>query len=196
MLARHWTLLKWSCLGVSAGSVVVAVALLWINSENVVSEQSPKSAVKTDQPEPQAKVEKPMIVERKGERVIWRLQAESAEQQLDGMRLTEPRLEVFTEAGEAIPIRAQEAWFEPIRKNIRFKGAVQVVYRDWVLSGEALRYDSGRDEVVVPGSFKAAKPGMTLRGRGLRADRKSQLLTVEHDVWVEDALSQAPGTQP
>jgi len=196
MSDQHWTLLKWSCLGISLGSVVVAVVLLWVNSETVVSEQPSTPEVKADQQEPQAKVEKPLIVERKGERIIWRLQADSAEQQMDGMRLTDPRLEVFTEGGEAIPIRAREAWFEPIRKNIRFKGAVEVEYRDWLLSSEALQYDSERDEVVVPGRFKAAKPGMTLRGRGLRADRKSQLLTVEHDVWVEDALSQTPGDRP
>ncbi len=135
---------------------------------------------------PQTKVEKPLIVERKGDRLIWRLQADEAKQHLQSMELKEPRLELFTETGEVIPIRGREAWFEPLKKNIHFKGDVVVNYQEWMLKSEELRYENSLDEVRVPGKFRASKPGLTLRGRGLRVDRKSQQLRVDHDVWIED----------
>ncbi len=189
MRHREWALLKWSCLGISVGSMVVAAVLLWVDSRTAVSDQPQQTAVKDEQ-QPRANVEKPLIVERRGERMIWRLQADSAQQQGQGLYLTEPGLEMFTEAGEVIPIRGREAWFEPIRKNIRFQGAVEVSYREWRLHSDTLRYDSKRDKVVIPGEFRLERPGITLHGRGLRADRNAERLMVEHDVRVEDASAQ------
>ncbi|MES0372312.1 MAG: LPS export ABC transporter periplasmic protein LptC [Mariprofundaceae bacterium] len=194
MKNREWALLKWSCLAVSIGSVVVAAGLLWTSSKSVLIEE-PQQVTGEAATQPQAKIEKPLIVERKGEKIIWRLQADSAKQQEKGMYLVEPRLELFTDSGEAVPVKGREAWFEPIRKNIRFKGGVEIRYREWTLHSEELHYDSERDEMVVPGSFKAAKPDFTLRGRGLRVDRKTQQLTVDHDVRVKDATSRALGDQ-
>lgn len=192
---QHWALVKWSCLAISVGSIVVAAGLLWVNSKGVVTDE-PQQVTGEAAKQPQAKVEKPLIVERKGEKIVWRLQADSAKQQEQGMYLIEPRLELFSETGEVIPIQGREAWFEPIRKNIHFKGEVKISYREWTLQSEELRYDSGRDEVVVPGRFEAGKPGVTLRGRGLRVDRKTERLTVDHDVWVEDATSRSMGGRP
>jgi len=194
MQDRQWALVKWSSLAVSVGSITVAGGLLWFNSKTIVSEETEQPVGEHVQ-QPQAKVEKPLMVERKGDRIIWRLQADVAKQQEQGMHLTEPRLEMFTETGEVIPIQGREAWFEPMRKNIHFKGAVQVSYRDWTLNSETLRYDSGRDEVLIPGTFEAKKPDMTLRGKGLRVDRKTERLTVDHDVWVEDATGRQFGGQ-
>jgi len=190
----QWALIKWSCLGVSIGSVILAAGLMWINSKEVVTAESKK--VEESVQQPQAKVEKPLIVERKGDRLIWRLQADSAKQQEQGMYLVEPRLEMFTEAGEVVPIQGREAWFEPLRKNISFKGAVQVDFREWRLSSEALRYESARDEAVVPGRFELRKPGITLKGRGLRVDRKTQRLMVDHDVWLVDEAGDVLGAKP
>ena len=186
MQDRHWALVKWSSLDVSIGSVVVAGGLLWANSRVAVSDKPVQAGLESSK-QPEAKVEKPLLVERKGERIIWRLQAEEAKQQDQRMYLIEPRLELFTETGEVVPVEGAEAWFEPIRKNIHFKGSVKARYRDWILLCDELRYDGGRDEMVVPGSFKVSKPDVKLRGRGLRVDRKTQNLRIAHDVWVEDA---------
>lgn len=194
MQNREWALLKWSCLAVSVGSVVVAAGLMWANSKIVVAEK-PQQTTGEAAEQSQAKIEKPLIVERKGEKIVWRLQADSAKQQEQGMYLIEPRLELFSETGEVIPVQGREAWFEPIKKNIHFKGGVKISYREWTLHSEELRYDSDRDEMVVPGRFKAGKPDVTLRGRGLRVDRKTERLTVDHDVWVEDATSRSVGGQ-
>ncbi len=193
MSSGQWALIKWSCLGVSVGSVILAGGLMWINSKEVVTAESKK--VDNSIQQPQAKVEKPLIVERKGDRLIWRLQADSAKQQEQGMHLVEPRLELFTETGEVVPIQGREAWFEPLRKNISFKGAVRVDFHEWRLNSEALRYESARDEAVVPEYFELKKPGVTLKGRGLRVDRKTQKLTVYHDVWFFDETGNVLGAK-
>jgi hypothetical protein len=188
MPGKQWALLKWSSLGVSVGSIMIAVFFLLDASKSRVMDE-PEQAGQPEQQEPQqaqTKVEKPLIVERKGEKIIWRLQADEATQLQQGMHLIKPRLEMFTEAGELIPIQGSEAWFEPLRKNIRFKGAVQAGYREWALHSEELYYESGRDELTVPGKFTLVKPEITLRGRGLRVDRKTEQLRVDHDVWLED----------
>lgn len=194
MNSRQWAVVKWGCLSISIVSVVVAAGLMWVNSKEVVTTVAEKAGEIT--PQPQAKVEKPLIVERKGDRLIWRLQADSAKQQEQGMYLTEPRLELFTESGEVVPIQGREAWFEPLRKNISFKGAVQLDFREWRLNSEALHYESGRDEAVVPGRFELKKPGVTLKGGGLKVDRKSQRLTVDHDVWLVDETGHALEAKP
>lgn len=183
MQDRHWALIKWGSLGISIGSAAVAAVILWLHPDSVVSDQPQQAGVTGE--EPQTRVKKPLIVERRGDRMIWRLQARSAKQQVKGMYLVEPRLEIFTESGEAIPIRAHEAWFEPISKNILFKGAVQVNYHDWTLTGSTLRYDSERDEAVMTGKFRAEKPGVTVLGRGMRLNRKKEELLIEHDVRLE-----------
>ncbi|MDX8403893.1 MAG: LPS export ABC transporter periplasmic protein LptC [Mariprofundaceae bacterium] len=187
--------MKWSCLAISVGSVVVSAGLLWMNSNNMLTDK-PQQAVIEEVQQPEANIEKPFIVERKGEKIIWRLQADAAKQQEQGMYLTEPRLEMFTETGEAIPIQGHEAWFNPIRKNIHFKGEVKISHREWTLRSEELRYNSKRDEVVVPGKFEVKKPGVTMRGRGLRVDRKTERLTVDHDVWIKDATSRSMVGRP
>jgi len=186
MNSQFWRTLKWGSLTVSIGSVVVAAVLMWLHSETGVV--SPDEQQAQDQSnKPQTKVEKALIVERKGERIIWRLQADEANQHLQSMELKQPKLEMFTESGEVVPIRGRSASFEPLKRNIHFKGDVVVNYQEWVLTSQELRYESGLDQVRIPGRFKAQKPGITLHGRGLRVDRKSQRLTVDHDVWVEDA---------
>jgi len=192
MQAKHWAAVKWGSLTVSIGSVVVAVGLLWMNSGTEVVDQPPVASVESSK-KPVAKVEKPMIVERKGERIIWRLQAEEAKQQEQSMHLTDPRLELFTESGEVIPVEGGQAWFEPVRKSIHFKGSVKAQYRDWTLLCDELSYDGGKDELVVPGGFRVNRPGVKMRGRGLRVDRKTQNLKVSHDVWVEDSTPRSIG---
>lgn len=183
MSDHHWRLAKWASLAVSVGSLLVAVVLMWTNQKTEV--------VQTEQPTknrpPQTKMDHPLIVERKGDRMIWRLQADSAKQQKKGMRMIKPVLELFTESGQAVPVRGQKAWFEPETRNIQFDGKVVVTYGEWTLHTEQLRYDSAKDEVVAPGAFHLFKPDVQLRGRGLQVDRQTQKLHVLHDVWAEDA---------
>lgn len=179
----YWKLLKWGSLSVAIGSIAVAALLMWLGGGAEIAQQ--QSASQTDE-KTGTQVERPLIVERKGERLIWRLQADAAKQQENVMLLTKPALELFTEGGEVIPIRGDTAWFEPLKRNIHFKGHVVAKYRQWILNCDELRYDSGRDEVIVPGAFQVHGPEVEMKGRGMTANRETQKLTVAHDVWVRD----------
>lgn len=133
-------------------------------------------------------VDKPMIVERNNERILWRLTAEKANTDANNiMYLTRPVLELLTEAGEVIPVHGREAWYDPEKKNIQFKGQVQVTHQDWVLRSETLRYESKTDIADIPGTFHMQGVDSQMRGRGLKINRKTQRLHIYHDVWLEDA---------
>lgn len=183
MHARHWRYLKWGCLSISVGSIIIAAGFMWSHSKNTAL---PKETADTGEAA-STRVEKPLIVERKGERIIWRLKAESAKQHENTMLLATPALELFTETDEVITVHGDRAWFEPLKRNIHFKGNVSVTYRDWVLLTSTLYFDSTRDEVIVPNAFTATGQHTTFKGRGLKADRKTQMLHVAHDVWVKDS---------
>lgn len=185
MREHHWRLAKWGALAVSVGSLLLAALLMWMSPKTEVAEREPDAVGQRGQP--QTSVARPLIVERKGERLIWRLQAESAKQQDQGMHMIKPYLELFTETGEVIPVRGEEAWFEPEKRNIRFLGKVVVTHQAWTLHTEELSYVSAKDEVVAPDTFHLYKPDVQLRGRGLRVDRRNEKLYVYHDVWLEDA---------
>jgi len=192
MQAKHWRYIKWACLGLSFASVLIAIGLMWASQH---AEILPKKVADTND-EASTRVEKPLIVERKGERIIWRLKAESAKQHDNTMLLTTPVLELFTENNEVITVLGDDAWFEPLKRNIHFKGSVRVTYRDWLLLTKTLYFDSTRDQVIVPNAFTAMGQHTRIKGRGLKADRKTHMLYVAHDVWVKDTQSERLGGLP
>ncbi|MDX8395868.1 MAG: LPS export ABC transporter periplasmic protein LptC [Mariprofundaceae bacterium] len=183
MAGLSW--LKWGFLAISIGSILMAGALMWLQPKPMLAEQNPATV---EQVKPaRTEVEKPLIVERNGDRLIWRLQADTAEQQQDDMYLIQPRLELFTETGEVVPVQGKEAWFEPSKKNIRFKGVVIVKHREWTLETEALRYDSELDLIDIPGTFEMYRKDVKMHGRTMKIDRQTQQMTVAHDVWIQDS---------
>ncbi len=188
----QWHALKWGCLAVSIGSVVVAGLLMWSADDATLPE------AQTDKQVEQAstQVEKPLMVERKGERIIWRLKADAAKQEEGMMRLTQPVLELFTENDEIINVQGTTAQFEPLKRNIHFQGDVTVDYRDWHLASDDLYFDSTRDEVIVPHSFVAKGSDTVIKGRDLSVNRKTQLVHIKHDVWVKDARPDRLGGLP
>lgn len=187
---RLWRSLKWASLGISIGSMLLAVGLMVFGGHGapLLVITSPNSGTKVD---------KPLIVERKGKRILWRLRADKAEQKLKtGLRLTRPTLELFTDAGEKVTISGAWASFDPLHRNIVFHQKVVALYQQWRLTCDTLAYDSGKDEVTVPGPFVATGDKTTIRGRGLRADRQSQRLWVDHGVHIVDRGSHWLGVQP
>ncbi|MDQ6955453.1 MAG: LPS export ABC transporter periplasmic protein LptC [Mariprofundaceae bacterium] len=192
MQAWHWRCLKWAFLALSLGSVFVAAGLMWSHS-NIA--QLPEEIADVGQ-EASTRVEKPLIVERKGEKIIWRLKAESAKQHEQVMLLTTPILELFTENGEVVTVHGAQAWFEPLKRNIHFKGDVRVTFREWVLLSDSLRFDSTHNEVIVPNAFTATGQDTMIKGRGLKVNRETQILHVAHDVWVKDSRSERLGGLP
>ncbi|MBF0282525.1 MAG: LPS export ABC transporter periplasmic protein LptC [Zetaproteobacteria bacterium] len=183
-------LLKWLSLSLSIATVVIAVLLIWQKSseqdQRLQTQNETSSQHQTANGGEQIEVEHPDIVERKGDKVIWRLTAQHAITDNQQMHLTAPILELYSERGEMIPIQGDEAWYEPEAKNIHFKGHVLVQHEHWRLTSDELRYESLRDIANIPGSFHMQGESVQLRGRTLELNRQSQQIEVKHDVWFED----------
>ncbi|HXH65383.1 MAG TPA: LPS export ABC transporter periplasmic protein LptC [Mariprofundaceae bacterium] len=182
MSHRFWTWVKWISLSVSIGSIGLAIALMAFRDHGMRQTQTPG-------PEKggQTRVEKPLIVERKGDRLVWRLKADKAEQQLQGtLLLTRPVLEMFTDNGEVVTVSGARARFDPLRRNIAFDSQVKVAYQQWRLTSDSLVYVSSKDELTIPGEFVASSDKIVARGKGLRVQRDSQQLWVDHGIRIED----------
>lgn len=175
--------IKWGFLGLALASMAAAAVLMWQAQQAKLSLSGAPVTGKT----PQTHVDKPLIVERKAGHTVWRLKAAKAEQQLTGtMHLLEPELELFTESGESIPMTGKEAWFNPLSKQVRFKGDVEVRYGEWRLYSDSMRYDQQKGAVVIPGPFRIEGETTHIRGRNLTAWRATQHVRVENGVWIED----------
>ncbi len=134
-------------------------------------------------------VEQPWMVERKGERVLWRIKAKEADQGIQTMHLIQPYLELFNDAGEKITIIGQEADVQMVQHDVLFQHQVQVHYQDWVLHCEHLRYDKNSDDIVVSGHFSAQRPNTEVTGRGLRVHQESRIIHILHDVHIVDTAN-------
>ncbi len=171
--------LKWGFLFLSIGSLSLAFVLIGMHGSDTPQEQAATDSGQT-------RIEKPLMVERKGERTVWRLRSDKAEQQLDGaMYLLGPSLELYTETDEQVPVTGEEAWFDALKRRVRFVGRVRVRYRDMQLESEELVYDGGKDVLHVPGKFRLKGERIKMHGEGLRAKRSTEQLWVEKGVWME-----------
>ncbi len=182
MKKKIWRSLKWTSLIVSVASIIVAIILMRVSG--------PKEATsaKTDAEETKTRVESPVIVERKDGKVTWQLRAREANQQLDGkMHLIKPKLALFTEGGQKINIESDQAWFEPLQRNIRFKHHVVVHYGDWSMRTKVMVYVSAKDEIHVPGKFRVQGKSIRARGKNMLLHRITGKIDVEDGIWIEDS---------
>ncbi len=188
-----WSCMKWGFLGLMCSSLLVTFFFIWQAS----GEKQLLLAPAASQQMGQAHVDKPLIIERKAGKMIWRLNAQKAEQELHGsMHLIKPKLELFTESGKRIPMTGHEAWFDPLKKAIRFKGDVVIRYGEWVLYGDDVTYDHGKDTVHIPGNFRIDGKLTRVRGKGLTAWRSKHHVRVEQAVWIEDRHSNGMQVMP
>ena len=132
-------------------------------------------------------IESPVIIERKGERIVWSLNASRARQLRNGhMLMRQPTLTLYTRHQKSIPIRGAMAEFDPKTKHITFRKHVVMHYEDWKLECAELIYDSMRDEASVPGAFVASNPSLTARGKHLILRRDIERLWVKEGIWIKD----------
>lgn len=191
MKRRVWRMVKWSSLTLSAGSVILAITLMWL--------QGPKELASTaaDQEEPQTRVESPVVIERKDGMIVWQLRAEEAKQQLDGkMHLDKPRVLLFTKEGREIPIESDQAWLDLVKRNIRFQGNVIVHYDIWDLYTEVMIYENAKDEMHIPETFKIKGETLRAHGEDLRLNRQTEVLTIDKGIWIEDSNVEWQGVIP
>jgi LPS export ABC transporter protein LptC len=191
MKQRAWRMVKWTSLSISAGSVILAAILMWLEGPTELTSSQ------ADKEQPQTKVESPVIVERKDGQIVWQLRAEEAKQQLDGkMHLSRPKLILFTKDKREIPIESEQAWFDPLQRNIRFQGNVIIHYETWDLYTEVMIYENSKDEMYIPETFRIKGETLRAHGEDLRLNRQSEHLTVDKGIWIEDNSSQWQGVIP
>jgi len=184
MRNSFWQWLKWASLVISVGSIVIAIALMWLQAPQEI-------AVEGEQTEkPQTRVESPVIVERKDGEIIWQLKAEEAKQQLDGqLNLISPTLILFTQSGDRVTINSRQAWFNPISRDVRFQDQVTVLYGAWQLSSELIIYTSATDVLHVPEKFSIKGKTMSARGKNMRLHRSREEINVDDGIWIQDRSS-------
>jgi hypothetical protein len=179
---KTFAYIKWFSLALAISSVVLAAWFLWQGSTLLL-----QGGVADDaQDARNTQIDAPLIVERDGARVLWRLRAEQAWQLPSGMRLIKPQLELFPEGGEVMTIVSDIALFDPLKRNIDFRQHVQAKYQTWLLTTTRLLYLSREDAVHIPGAFEAKSPETEVSGRDLKAERKSDHIHIAHDVHVRD----------
>jgi len=179
-----WSWVKWASLAVSLGSILLAVLFMQMHAQTTTL--LPNQQAGEGQPN-QTEVSSPLIVEKKGDRMIWKLQAERAQQELNGkMHLLSPQLTLFTDAGEAVPVQGREAWFDPIQRNIEFQGDVRIRYNSWTLASNQVFFNSSDDQLLIPGQFDIRGETLQAKGKSLRLDRRNQKLWVDQGIWIKD----------
>jgi len=191
MQITAWRSLKWASLAVSAASIGFAIFLM--------QSGGPQQAApaKTAKNKPRTEVESPVIVERKDGKITWQLRAGEASQQLDGkMHLSNPTLVLYTESGQQINIDSKQAWFEPIRRDVRFKDSVVVHFNDWFMRSEEMLYVSSKDEIWIPGKFRLRGKSVRAHGKKLRLHRATEEINVEDGIWIEDTDLHWKGVAP
>ena len=145
---------------------------------------------------PKTEVESPVIVERKNGKVIWKLRAMEAKQQDNGsMLLSEPKLILFTSSGKEIAIHGRQAWFKPIKRNIRFQSQVSVYHESWIMHTETLIYNSARDEAHAPERFTIEGETLSAKGKNMRLQRGSDQIKVDGGIWIQDRDPQWQGAK-
>jgi LPS export ABC transporter protein LptC len=191
MKQRVWRIVKWASLTISAGSVILTVIFMWLEGPTELASTA------TDKEQPQTRVESPVLVERKDGEIVWRLRAEEAKQLLDGrMLLSKPRLLLFTKEEGEIPIESDQAWLEPVKRNIRFQGNVVIHYETWDLYTEIMIYESVKDEMYIPEAFRVKGETLRARGADLRLNRQTEQLTVDKGIWIKDSNPEWQGVIP
>jgi len=182
MKKKIWRSLKWISLIVSMASIIVAIVLMRMSGP----QEAPSTG--TDVEETKTRVESPVIVERKDGKITWQLRAREANQQLDGkMHLINPTLVLYTEGGKDINIESDQAWFEPLQRNVRFKDHVVVHYDAWSMQTGVMVYVSAKDEIHVPGKFRVQGKNIKAHGKNMRLYRTTEKIDVEDGILIEDS---------
>ncbi|EAU54010.1 LPS export ABC transporter periplasmic protein LptC [Mariprofundus ferrooxydans] len=186
-----WRWLKWTSLLIATGSIVIAVFLIW----SAGPQRPARDSNGTEKP--RTEVDAPVIVERKDGRVLWQLRASEASQQLDGqMHLIGPQLRLYTETGAEVNINGEQAWFNPLKRNVHFQDHVKVVYGEWTMTSQSLIYSSSSDQLSVPGAFIIHGKTVNAHGKHMVFHRINEQVDVKEGVWIEDTSPKWQGVTP
>ena len=176
--APHYQALKWSAL--AAALVALGSMIYLLNHAGSATQSGHRSGSKG------GFMDQPVIVEHQGDRLKWRLHARKAEQGLHSTHMTSPSLELYDSEGKPIPVRGDEAWFNPVSRNIRFQGHVRIDYQAWRVQTPLAVVDGLHGIIHLPQQFTAQGDGIRAHGTDLWIDQNKHHLEVKQHIWIED----------
>jgi len=181
--ASPLTYIKWAFLALGVSSVLYTVVLI------LGSKPSIQQAVDVAALQAGAKITNPDMTEYDGDKLVWRLQAETAEEQGDVVSLVQPRLQMVLASGEVVPIQAKQGKYDKGKQVVFLNGAVVVVYQDWDLSSEYMFYTQKNGELIAPKHFVLKQDGIMVTGKDLHVLRDAGKVQVMQGVrmLIEEA---------
>ncbi|MDX8409089.1 MAG: LPS export ABC transporter periplasmic protein LptC [Mariprofundales bacterium] len=179
--------LKWSAL--AATLIALASMIYLLNHANPAARHDNLVDSKS------GFMEQPVIIEHQGDRLKWQLRAKSAEQGLRSTHMFAPSLELYDDEGKPILVRGDEAWFDPISRNIRFTGHVRIDYQAWRVQTSQAVFDGLRSIIHLPQQFTAQGDGIHAHGTDLWIDQQKRRLEVKQHIWIEDRRQEKSNQQ-
>ncbi len=170
-LALTW--LKWSCLLLSIGSLVVAVWLMLGSSKGAIQQLMDSAAIMTG-----TSIKHLDMSEYKGDRLLWHLQADNAVEEGQQVLLRFPVLDLYSTQGELMPIRAHTGVYDKQVHVMHFEGEVQVNYLQWSLTSETLDFYEEKDEIHVLSDFILQEDGVVISGQNMKVSRPTGMIQV------------------
>jgi len=174
--------------------MLAALLMGWDHQKHEGDTQTPTASKEKD--EAATNVESPWMIERKGERVLWRLKAEHATQGLKTMHFTHPYLELFNESGEKITVQGEQADLDVLSHDVHFQGNVHAHFQEWSLISNSLNAEKASGDIWTKERFTATRPISTIRGRGLRIRHQTYDMWIQHDVWMQERTMNERGSTP
>ncbi len=178
------TYVKWASLALSVAGVMYAGFLMLTSDPNI------KQVVDAVALKAGTKVIKPDMTEYDGDTLVWRLQADSAQDQEKELLLDKPNMDIMMHNGEVVPVQAVSGVYEKAAEKVHLQGDVRVGYQAWDLSSESLDYFQGKGELVIPGDFELKQDGMLITGKDMRIFQESGQLQVLQGVKMR--IEEAP----
>ncbi|MDX8382836.1 MAG: LPS export ABC transporter periplasmic protein LptC [Ghiorsea sp.] len=178
------TWLKWSCLGLSVASVLLAIFLM------MTAKHSLQDLVNVVALQSGASIEKPNITKYDGEDLVWRLQAECAVEEKGYVDLEQPNIDWYTQTREMMFLSAAHGQYHKQDKKMLFKGEVVLLFQGWTLHSESALFDENTSVLDIASSFEMKKDGIAIKGKKMLLSRDNGRVKVMQGVRM--MIEQAP----
>lgn len=173
------TYVKWAFLALGVSSVLYTVVLI-LNANPSIKQVMDVAALQAG-----SKITNPDMTEYNGDTLLWRLQAETAQEQGNTVNLVQPRLQVVLASGEIVPVQAKFGVYEKDQQMVHLTGDAVVQYQAWTLSSPSIDYLQTKGELVAPQDFVLVQDGIKVTGKHLRIFRDSGRLEVLQGVHMQ-----------
>ncbi|MDX8381025.1 MAG: LPS export ABC transporter periplasmic protein LptC [Ghiorsea sp.] len=174
-----FTYLKWFFLALGVCSVAYT-GFLMLTAKHNIQQIVDVAALKAG-----TKVIKPDMTEYDGDTLVWRLQADAAQDKEEVLLLDQPRLEMVLDNGEHVPIRSFQGVYHKEQQKIHLKGDVVVRYQAWDLSSASMDYFQTQGELVAAEDFVLKQDGIRITGKDLRVLKEGGRLKVLQGVHMD-----------